>query len=183
MARRRAPTPAHAQTRRGVPAAPDASTARDPLKPSGAVRALGHARRLRASGASPPRRRQRIGASDSRSSCLGRQPLSPAVGRPSANTRPAARLRARRRAGDACLPAAAVYLPGHQPDERQPRTKSRGYGRRRAVRAGGAGRADPDRVRRVTGGAARPRPGGAAALGSPRPAAGRVEEGTGTRTA
>ena len=52
VARRRAPTPAHAQTRRGVPAAPDASTARDPLKSSGAVRAPGDGgpRRRRAAG-------------------------------------------------------------------------------------------------------------------------------------
>ena len=55
MARRRAPTPAQAQTRRGVPAAPDASTARAPAgKRLEMLRvALGHA-------TSPPRRSWRL---------------------------------------------------------------------------------------------------------------------------
>jgi hypothetical protein len=58
-------------------------------------------------------------------------------------------------------------ISGAQPDERQPRSESRGSGRRYSVRAGEAGGADPDHLQRLTGGAARPRPSDVAARRAP----------------
>ena len=183
MARRRAPTPAHAQTRRGVPAAPDAFN-----RSSSCVGRQQHALKMPPplSHARPPPsdcwcHRRRIAAVATDRSWRTDSPLQ-WVGPPLrqdprfVSGRAAPRWRRLAPSGRGPSPRASARraIAAHQ----EPRVW-----RRRAVRAEGAGRADPDRLRRVTGGAARPGPGGATARGARRSAAGRVEDGTGTRTA